>query len=270
MKQASWSELDVESFTAANFEHRVFRIGNGPPVILLHEVAGLSDSCLELGNELSALPSSVYMPLLYGEPGEGSLLSGSLKAVFCLRRELALFGRGQTSPLVNWLHALIDHVAKQTNEDRVGIIGMCMTGGLVFGVLSHTKIKAAVASQPSLPFPWLWKGTPRETKADLGTSKRDLLSAKRSRKPLMALRYSNDWMCPKQRFDTLWAKLEDSAQQPRSGPATIQICSGSQLTTVEAEGSKHSVLTSSLVPEAKELVFRFLKTHLDPNPPHET
>lgn len=263
MKQVpSWSDLDFETFSACDFEHRVFRIGNGSPVILLHEVAGLSDSCLELGNELSALPSTVYMPLLYGEPGDGSLLSGGLKALFCLRRELVLFGRGQTSPLVKWLRALIDHVAEQTNKERVGMIGMCMTGGLVFGVLSHTKIKAAVASQPSLPFPWLWKGTPRKTKADLGTSKTDLLLAERSKKPLMALRYSNDWMCPKQRLDTLWANLEGTAPQPESGSTTIQICSGSQLTTVEAQGNKHSVLTTNVVPEAKELVFSFLSTHL--------
>src|SRR5579864_6880056 len=46
----------------------VFRRGDGPTVVLMHEVNGLSPGCIGFGNVLAEGGFRVYMPLFFGRP----------------------------------------------------------------------------------------------------------------------------------------------------------------------------------------------------------
>ncbi len=66
---AGFEELDPP-FTHGAIRHRVFWTGDGSPVLVLHELPGLSPAALRFGRRLAARGFRVYLPLLFGEPGQ--------------------------------------------------------------------------------------------------------------------------------------------------------------------------------------------------------
>lgn len=248
-----------QSFTGAGFTHDVLVAGEGPAVILLHEVSGVSSQCLEFASRLVVDGFTLFVPVLYGVPGQSSGPLEQIWGLFCLRRELHLFARGKTSPIVKWLHALADHAAKRTGREQVGIIGMCLTGGLVFGTLAHPAIGAAVASQPSLPAAW-WPPKRAAAWADLCLADSDLTEAAASATPLLALRFKGDPVCPAARFCALRERF-GTAPEVVEQAGDLEIRRAGRLTTIEIEGDDHAVLTLPHEP-ALDCVTAFLHEHL--------
>jgi hypothetical protein len=127
-----------------------------PSVVVLHELPGLSLEALRFGRCLVDAGFRVHLPLLYGEPGRGSMVGGTRDALWCLRHELDLFTRGAASPLVDWVRALVRDVAS-SGPVRVGIVGMCMTGGIAVAALAEGatgcrgRLPAVAARAASLP-----------------------------------------------------------------------------------------------------------------------
>jgi dienelactone hydrolase len=249
---------------AETIEHPVLTAGTGPSVVLLHEVPGLSPAALSLADGLVDAGFRVHAPVLYGRPGDRQVLRGTARALWCLRRELALFQAGATSPITEWLHALVRSVASDVHP-RVGVVGMCMTGGLAIAALAEPATGAAVAAQPSLPLrpPLL----PTSGRRDLGLDGATERAAIDGRKPLLALRYRRDWICPRQRFDTLATSFGDgSTPQPQPHPddATVTTRDWPRLRLVEVAGRGHSTLTADdAEPAARDDVLDFLHAHLD-------
>jgi dienelactone hydrolase len=133
------------------------------------------------------------------------------------------------------------------------MIGMCLTGNLVFGLMAESNVHAAVTSQPAVPFvmpfrrlSWMSR---RYRKAALGVSDADLASAVRSGTPLLALRFEEDVMCPVERFQT----LEDAFE----GRGLLSID--------QLPGDDHSVLTVDRTAENDRVprVREFLAQHLE-------
>ena len=54
----------------ATREFLVFRRGSGPPVVVFHELPGLSPATFRLAHRISEAGFTVYVPLLFGRPGE--------------------------------------------------------------------------------------------------------------------------------------------------------------------------------------------------------
>ena len=70
----NWTECFAAPFTHAGITHSVFCLHDGtskPPVLLLHELTGLSPGTLAYAEELSK-DFTVYVPLLFGEKGKFS------------------------------------------------------------------------------------------------------------------------------------------------------------------------------------------------------
>jgi dienelactone hydrolase len=59
---------------------RVFKTGAGPPVIILHEITGLSPETFRLGRMVAQAGFAVYLPLLFGEPGDSRFVANGLRA----------------------------------------------------------------------------------------------------------------------------------------------------------------------------------------------
>jgi hypothetical protein len=74
------------------------------------------------------------------------------------------------------------------------------------------SVMAPVMSEPSLPFCVL-RDSQKRSQAALGVSPEELERAKeRSRDediPVLGLRFSNDWLCPERRFETLEYQFGD-------------------------------------------------------------
>ena len=189
-------------------ERCVYHAGTGPAVLILHEVAGLNPPCIALAEEIVAAGFTVYLPLLFGRAGQdlGMLPMFSL----CVRREFHLFAAGRSSPITDWLRDLCTHVHKLQGGPGIGLIGMCLTGGLVFALCASPAVLAPVSCQPSLP---IGPFRSRKFRRDLGASPADI-DAARTRVAaqgidILGFRYSSDYSCPAERFDAARLKFGD-------------------------------------------------------------
>jgi dienelactone hydrolase len=200
----------------------VYRRGSGPGVLLLHELPGMVPECVRLATSLSDAGFTVFMPLLFGKPGKRNTPA----ALFCIRKELNLWRAGRSSPLADELRGLCLHISRQPEcGPRVGVIGMCLTGGFALVMTQEPCVAAPVLCQPSLPLA-VPKISSAAQRGGLDISKSALQAVAERGIPVLGLRFENDWICPKEKFDALQQALGND-----------------QFRRVEFAGKKHSVLT---------------------------
>jgi dienelactone hydrolase len=179
-----------------------------PPVLLLHEMPGLTRQCLILATNLAAQGFKVYVPLMFGVPDVHTRYAGAWNDL-----HLMVFGSGwhvyrksQTPRIVNDLRDLIKEIERVNRTNSIGVIGMCLSGSLPLALLSERSVRAVVLSQPAIPF---LRSSQEE--AALGLSPEDLFVATNrvafEKIPIMALRFETDLICQKRRFDTLKYEL---------------------------------------------------------------
>ncbi len=128
-----------------------------------------------------------------------------------------MFAKNQSSPIVEWLKALCRYAQKESTGQKVGVIGMCLTGGFVLSLMADDSVIGAVSSQPSLPLRFS-----QAQKESLGISPEELATAKtrtRDGVRILALRFSLDATSPPEKFIKLQQEfgptteiIEDSPQ----------------------------------------------------------
>jgi dienelactone hydrolase len=154
----------------------------------------------------------VYVPLFFGEKGKFSLTSGLWSYWF--RGVGKFFPGGEwgvpsqgSAPIVNWLRGVVQKVGEQHAQQRIGIIGNCLTGPLPLALLNHPRVNAAVVAQPALPLRFWWY-TDADHKS-LGLSADDLQYAKKSAAKIYGLRFETDCMSAPAKQDTLRDQFGD-------------------------------------------------------------
>lgn len=198
--------------------HPVYFLGEGPPILIWQELPGIGASTADLARKIAAEGYRVYLPHFLGPLGKFSF-AGNLVRLFCMRREFHLFARGKASPIVNWMAALCRDVRDRNNGQRVGTLGMCLTGGFALTLMADDAVLAGVAAQPSLPL----FGT-----AHLHMSKAEIAAARAgmtAKGGVMAMRYEKDPMCGKGKTDAIGAAF------------------GELVTIHQLPGNKHASLT---------------------------
>jgi dienelactone hydrolase len=233
-----WAAYERSSFADADTGLRyelLCRVeGARPLVILLHEMPGLSDRTARLADHLvEAGGFSVVVPILL--PITAAPLGGlGLARRFwrlCLSEEFDALARNADRPLTRWIQALARH-QRETTHARVGVVGMCLTGGFALAAAVDPAVDAAVASQPSIPPGYLW------WRDDLTMSARsfDALAARvEAGFCVRALRFSKDLMSPRHRLEMIRDALPDSE--------TVEVPS--------IRRGEHSVLTEAAQPGAR-------------------
>ncbi len=169
-----WDALDdfVAHEVTYDAERRtVFRKGEGPAVIVISEIPGITPAVADFARRVVDLGCTVAMPSLFGEPGRPMSTPYAVQSLAgaCVSKEFATLAAGRTSPVTVWLRHLARDLHDELGGPGVGVVGMCLTGGFALAMMVDDEVVAPVLSQPSLPFP-VGKGRKR----DLGISVEDL------------------------------------------------------------------------------------------------
>ena len=237
----------LDDFTESTFTHHkrtrsVYRAGNGPAVIVIHEAPGITPEVAGFARRLVDRGFDVWMPSLFGTPGRAVSNSYMMRAMgkAVLSPDFAPFARSATSPITEWLRALARAAHADGAGQGVGVVGMCFTGSLPLGMLTEDVVVAPVCSQPSLPFA-IGQGrtaAPGVSAADLAAARARVASGTR----VIGLRFTADPFCRTQRFETLRRELDDGFEgiEIDSSPGNVY----------DIPKGAHSVLTNDLVDEA--------------------
>ncbi len=232
-------------------------------VILMHELYGMSIETLEFAEQLFEAGYRPHLPLFFGTPGKARAVNG-IWSFLCMRRLFAAFERDTNAPLAQWVRALAAELCDEAQQP-VGLIGMCMTGSMVFAAIADPNVTAPIAAQPSLPFGIPFTPSKAANQSNRGFDEVVLEGAGPDREILM-LRYSEDGISPLERLETITTcfgrNQELDLPASRNDPATSESyqadAAGPQLHLVNLPGKGHATLTNDQHPAAVEAVIGFL------------
>jgi dienelactone hydrolase len=231
------------SHTADGTTHDTYRRGEGPGVVVIHEMPGMTPEVIAFAEEVVGAGFTVVMPNLFGQPGAGASGLEFLRVVprVCVSREFTKLATGQTTPVAAWLRSLARELHAEVGGPGVGAVGMCFTGGFALAMMVDPSVAAPVLAQPSSPF-----AIGRKRAADVNLSRADL-DAVRERAAegcqVLGLRYRGD-RATGTRFETLTREL------------------GDRFIRVEFDGRRHSTLTAHRQQEAVDRVLAFFRERL--------
>jgi dienelactone hydrolase len=197
MKEHGFAEL---IHTYNNVEHKIYRTGDGPAVVLLHELPGLTCDDIGLACRIAARGFTVYAPLFFGQPGGNSTVHNYLHQ--CVApSEFHCSKAWETSPAVLWVRDWMANKLQHSGKG-VGVIGMCMTGALPLVLLPLSFVSAAVICQPTFP---INSGALDICHEDLDKA---VTKAREKQIPVLGLRFAQDHFASPKKFDTLKAAFK--------------------------------------------------------------
>ena len=234
--------FDSFPFTDAGETRTVFVRGQGPGVVVIHEIPGITPEVAGFARRVADDGFRVYLPHLFGSPGRRFSAPYMIEqlARACVAREFWLLARRASSPVTRWLRALCRYAHGECGGPGVGAIGMCITGNFALSLMVDPSVMAPVLSQPSLPLP-----VSASHRAALHLSDEDLVQVRERAQggcKVLGLRFTSDALCPPERFATLRRELGDGFEgvEVDSGPGNPYGISR----------AAHSVVTRDLVDEA--------------------
>jgi dienelactone hydrolase len=127
--------------------------GEGPAVIVMTEMPGISSHVARFARWVRNAGFRVYMPSLFGKDSDvpdAETAAGVLRRA-CVSAESRALGGGSSSPVSNWLRALVRLAQDESGGPGVGAIGMCFTDNFALNMMPEPMLLAPVVSQPSLP-----------------------------------------------------------------------------------------------------------------------
>jgi dienelactone hydrolase len=210
--------FELERFTALGSTREVYVQGEGPAVLLMHELPGLSWPTILLAQRLASRGFRVYMPRLFGGIGQRNGLLGYFQS--CFGPQFDCSDPAGTSRIIGWLRALTGDIARRHDNRPMGAIGMCLTGSFPIALMDTAALVSVVLSQPALPL----RANDDEKRRALGLSQEEMSRARdRQDGRALALRFSADELCPPQRFETIRGLFRERFEEPvviPSGPGT--------------------------------------------------
>lgn len=219
--------------------------GNGPAVIVMTEMPGISPQVARFARWVQGAGFTVYMPSLFGRDGAVPQADEGV-AVFrrtCVSAEFRALAADAPAPITQWLRGLARLAHAECGGPGVGAIGMCFTGNFALGMMMEASVLAPVVCQPSMPM---------EDATATGMPAGDLLAVRERLEKedltVMAYRFAGDKWCRAERFAAFQEALgerfvarvlPDSAANPEPPPFFRHVVA-----------SPHSVVTAHLVDQA--------------------
>jgi dienelactone hydrolase len=215
------------SFSDGFYEHEVFAKGEGPIVILMHELPGFDAATVHFIDRLVAKGFRVHAPHLFGP------LLWSDTAVnyvrLCISREFGYLAANRSAPVCNWLRALVRSLGQSQSNFRIGVVGLCLTGAFVIPMVIESAVHAGVISQPAIPLSLRYvaskgKCGKGQWMQEMNVSNIDLEAASqrctRDRVPILLQRFDEDVLSTNERVERIAAAFGQHAtivQYPNSG-----------------------------------------------------
>jgi dienelactone hydrolase len=259
----------LREYESTTFEHDgvrrpLFVRGSGPGIVVMHEIPGIYPAVIEFAERLVEAGYRVYLPELLGEAEREFSNSYMLKSMAraCIAKEFHVLASRGSSPITKWLRALARKAHEECGGPGVGCIGMCLTGNFGLALMVDEAVMAPVLSQPSLPFPF---GAERKRALHVSDEDLDVIRDRVKNRgcKVLGLRFTDDPLCPPERFERLREELGDGFEgieidSSKGNPAGIPKMS-------------HSVVTKDLVDEeghptrkALDRVMSFFEERLKP------
>jgi dienelactone hydrolase len=169
-------------------------------VIVIHEAFGLSGRTLGVAARVREAGFTPVLPLLAGEPLETGMARLRTMKQLCTAREFGAFVDGEATPTASWLRALARREQGDSGGRRVGVIGMCFSGGYAFATALDPSVAAVVSSQPAFP------AAIGRRRRQFGVNRRDIETLKVNTDDgacVRTLRYQRDFMSPGVRHDAI-------------------------------------------------------------------
>lgn len=198
------TDFDRRQITLLGVQKVVHCAGQGPAVIVMTEMPGISPHVARFARWVRDAGFTVYMPSLFGRDGvtPGEEEGAGVFRHACVSAEFRAFGSGASSPVTQWLRALARVAHEECGGPGVGAIGMCFTGNFALTMMLEPAVLAPVVSQPSLPLddPGGLEISAQELATIAGRLERDDLT-------VMAYRFAGDSYCRAERFAAYSAAL---------------------------------------------------------------
>ena len=232
------TDFEMFSFSHEGRARDVFRKGEGPAVLVMHEVPGVSSEVVHFARKVVDAGFTVFMPHLFGSVGLETTEPHRLAelAKLCISREFHVLAENRSSPIVDWLRAFACHAFEEIGGRGVGAVGMCVTGNFALTMTLDPWVIAPVMAHPSFPLPI----TPAKAAA-LHVTPETLVNARERIRneglKVLGLRFDGDVLfCRAARFESLRRELGD-------GFEGLEVPSASARPHAEPP---HSVLTIGL------------------------
>lgn len=238
-------DFDHRDISIDGISKRVHVAGNGPAVIVMTEMPGISPHVARFSRWVRDAGFTVYMPSLFGRDGAVPGAEEGV-AVFkraCISAEFRAFASNESSPVTQWLRALAKLAHAECGGPGVGAIGMCFTGNFALSMMLESSLLAPVVCQPSLPM---------DDPAGMNVAAEELATVRerleREDLTVMAYRFEGDRHCRAERFAAFATALgprfvarvlPDSAANPQTPPFFDKVVA-----------SPHSVVTAHLIDAA--------------------
>jgi Dienelactone hydrolase family len=175
---------------------------NDRPVLLLHEITGLSPACLHFAERLAERGSFVvYMPRMFGRTNEDSTWAVVRNFVrVIVDPDWWVLRSGHTPAAYREMPALVEKISAENHAADVGVIGMCLTGSWPLALLAEPRVKIGALCQPAVPLPaWTEK-----RRRDLALSETNLRAAgeriQRDQLTVLGFRFCGDGKSTPERF----------------------------------------------------------------------
>jgi dienelactone hydrolase len=200
-------DFERTTFTHDGKTRAVFQQGEGPAVVVMAEIPGITHKVAQFARRVVGVGCTVVMPHLFGEPGADVTALGGVRAFApaCVSKEFAAFAANRTAPVTVWLRALAADAHERCGGPGVGAVGMCFTGGFALGMMVDERLIAPVLSQPSLPI-----GFSGKARRGLQLSDADLARVKARTAGgvcVLGLRFTGDPFVRAERFERLRQEL---------------------------------------------------------------
>ena len=215
-------DFERREITLLGKTKRVYVAGNGPAVIVIAEMPGISPYVARFARWVRDAGFTVFMPSLFGTdgvlPGNGRAMLTIARA--CISAEFRAFSANSSSPVTQWLRALAAQAHKECGGKGVGAIGMYFTGNFALSMMLEPSVLAPVMAQPSLPL-----NNPAGLAMDPGEVAQIKARMEAEELTVLAYRFAGDSFCKAARFaafeDALGDRfigkvLPDSAANPDS------------------------------------------------------
>lgn len=240
-------DFTTRSVTLDGATRTVYVGGDGPAVIVMAEMPGISPDVARFARWVRDAGLTVYMPSLFGRDGAYPRADDGL-AVFkraCVSAEFRTLAVNQSSPITRWLRALARLAHHERGGLGVGALGMCFTGNFALTMMLEPSVLAPVLCQPSLPLD-------APDSLEISTDELATIRERLDREDLVvrAYRFDGDRFCTAQRFAAYTAAL-GTRFQPRVLPASAANPTPPPFFE-HVVGCPHSVVTAHLIDDAGE------------------